>query len=507
MKSLVSIQSPKTIQLTNPRIIAFYEKYPNISFETINLLIIDLFESTAINNTIPEIITDVNNQFQINELKTAFENIKNTVSQQMETFASEFLIAKTKYVNEFRSIWIQSDCVSKRTFLLENNDTIVNTMEHITYEIRNIKGIHHLIGEKIGAIVKQFHKIIHTNIESILSKTTDMSILSKEFIQNFEMNAAHMIQTIQQLLCDFVSTKETHTKSALETLSTNGEGANAVYSKLLYELNDFLHHIRGKPVSETTPNLETILSRLYNTASIRADTPSNLVLSRVGKTEVFIQQSIIKDRNINVDEIKTFLQYAHEGNHHGILISQHTGITSKPNLYIEILHNRVFLYVHNLDYSPEKLQTAIEILDTISAKLSEFNVSSDEKYAIPKEVLDEMNREYQSFIGQKETFLNTLKDTYKKLLTQIEDIRFVSLDKYLSTRYSSCKKQGYVCSLCNSFTVSTLKGLAAHKRGCNRKISGVQKVPDTANTGAVSVPKYKTPENASTIENRFEVEL
>jgi hypothetical protein len=126
-----------------------------------------------------------------------------------------------------------------------------------------------------------------------------------------------------------------------------------------------------------------------------------------------------------------------------------------------------------MEYSPEKLKSAIEIVDTISAKLSEFNVSTDEKYSIPKEVLDEMNREYQSFICQKELILNTLKDSHKKLLGQIEDIRFVCLDKYLSTRYSSCKKQGYVCSLCNSFTVSTLKGLAAHKRGCNRKLSGV----------------------------------
>ena len=134
------------------------------------------------------------------------------------------------------------------------------------------------------------------------------------------------------------------------------------------------------------------------------------------------------------------------------------------------------------------MQTAIEIVDTISAKLAEFNVSSEEKYAIPKEILDEVNREYQTFIGQKETIMNTLKEMYKKVLAQVEDIRFVSLDKYLSTRYSSCKKQGYVCSLCNSFTVSTLKGLAAHKRGCNRKLRSISETK--------SKEYEETPENA-----------
>ena len=122
-----------------------------------------------------------------------------------------------------------------------------------------------------------------------------------------------------------------------------------------------------------------------------------------------------------------------------------------------------------MEYSPEKLQTAIDIVDTISNKLTDFNNSPDQKYTIPKEVLDEINREYQLYIVQKETLSNTVKEAYKKIISQIEELRFVSLDKFLSTRYSYFKKQGYLCNLCNVFSVSTLKGLAAHKRGCTRK--------------------------------------
>jgi hypothetical protein len=488
-------QPTNTIHLTHPRICAFYEKNAHISPETINLFMIDLLESTVSNTeTIStEITTIPPHQYQINELNQTLDQIKHAITHQTTSLTTMFSQAKTKYVNEFCSIWAQSDCVSKREYLLQNNSTIIHTLEQMTLEIRNIKGVHHTIGEKITAIIKQFHKIINTNIESILSKTTDMSTLSKEFIQNFEMNSAHMIQTVQQILCDFVSTKDTQTKTALDTFNANRDGANALYSKLLYEFNDFLYHIRVQPAVNTPNQLETILSRLYNTASIESEivdaTTSNIFLSRgVGKPELFIQQRTIHDRNVNVDEIKSFIQTAHEQSQHGILISQHTGITTKPNLSIEILQNRVFLYVHTLEYSPEKMQTAIEIVDTISAKLAEFNVSSEEKYAIPKEILDEVNREYQTFIGQKETIMNTLKEMYKKVLAQVEDIRFVSLDKYLSTRYSSCKKQGYVCSLCNSFTVSTLKGLAAHKRGCNRKLRSISETK--------SKEYEETPENA-----------
>jgi len=69
-----------------------------------------------------------------------------------------------------------------------------------------------------------------------------------------------------------------------------------------------------------------------------------------------------------------------------------------------------------------------------------------------------------------------LKEQHKKMLGQLDEMRFCSLDKFLSTRYSSCKKQGYLCDLCIVFTVGTLKGLAAHKRGCARKIGGADKL-------------------------------
>jgi hypothetical protein len=55
------------------------------------------------------------------------------------------------------------------------------------------------------------------------------------------------------------------------------------------------------------------------------------------------------------------------------------------------------------------------------------------------------------------------------MVSQVSDIAFPALDKYLSSRYSSFKKQGFLCDICGVFNVPTLKGLAAHKRGCNRK--------------------------------------
>jgi len=488
MKSLSTISTTpafptksSSIQLTHPRICSFYESNLSISPETVNLFIIDLLESIYKSDVS---IPNQSNLFQITELSQTFEAIRQTILETTSRFSNDFLIAKTKYIHEFSSIWEQSDCVSKRKLLLDNNATIIKQFEQMLQDIINIKGVHHSVGEKIGNINRQFHKIINANIESILSKSSESATLVPEFIQNFEINASHMAQTIQQILCDFVSTKETQTKNAIELLNQHTDNANSVYSKLMYELTDFIQNIRSRstnPISEL--HFESMLSRIYNTASINVETPSTCVLSRENKpSDITIQHLDHLDRNINTDEIKSFLKTIQEKNTHGVLISQHTGITSKPNLYIEIHNSHVCVYVHNLEFSPEKIQTAIEIVDTVSAKLSEFNISAEQKYSIPKDILDDMNREYQTFISQKELILNTLKESHKKIVGQIEEIHFTTLDKYLSTRYSSCRKQGYVCNLCNHFTVSTLKGLAAHKRGCQRKLVGNPVHTNTSDT-------------------------
>jgi len=83
--------------------------------------------------------------------------------------------------------------------------------------------------------------------------------------------------------------------------------------------------------------------------------------------------------------------------------------------------------------------------------------------------LDEINREYQTFITQKEIISNAIKESQKKILVQLDDLNFPSLAKFLSTKFSASIKQGFKCDLCRVFTVNTLKGLAAHKRGCSRK--------------------------------------
>ena len=84
--------------------------------------------------------------------------------------------------------------------------------------------------------------------------------------------------------------------------------------------------------------------------------------------------------------------------------------------------------------------------------------------------MDEINKEYQLFKVQQDLTIQFVKENHKTLLNQLSDIDFTCLDKYLSTKYNNTQKPGIItCNLCSCYTSYTLKGMAAHKRGCIKK--------------------------------------
>lgn len=467
----------KSLTISHPTVVSFYESNPHINIETINLLLIELMVNASPKggmgdwlSIIPSKSTE-NESHQTAELTKIQTKLKETIHSLSKHLISQYIEAKTDYIREFRSLSSVED--PNKEWMMENNNELMRKIESVFAPLSKIKGSGCPIFEKATTIRKQFHKIIHANIESILSKYASDTAknISKEYITNFENNSAHMIQTIQQLLTDYLTNKDAQIESAIQHIKSGTSDDS--YYRIFYEINDVLQEFRK---SETSHPLETLLSQLFTTASISNEDPG-YIIHREAHTPIYIEQHITKDRNINLPEIKSFVKSSQDKSCHGILISQFAGITSKPNYHIDITSNRILVYIHQMEYSTDKLQIAVDMIDSISLKLSDFYFNAETKYSVPKEVLDDINREYQYFVLQKETISNTLKDNYKRVLAQVEEMRFTSLDKFLSTRYSSCKKQGFTCDLCNQFHVGTLKGLAAHKRGCNRKLAKTTAIP------------------------------
>lgn len=478
----------KQLSISHPTIVSFYESNPHIHIETVNLLLIELIQNATPTgghfdwlSIIPSKPIEPESH-QTGELVKIQTKLRDTIHSLSKKLISQYLESKTDYIREFRSI--SSTEEPNKELLIENNNQLIHQIDGLFSPLAKIKGSGCTIFEKATNIRKQFQKIINANIESILSKydTDSAKNITKEYIANFENNSSHMMQTIQQLLTDYLANKDTQIDSAIQSINsgTQPDGTQSYY-RIYYEIQDVLQEFRK---SDTSHPLETLISQLFSTGSVSQE-ETGYIINRDAHTPIYIEQQTTKERNVNTSEIKSFVKASQDKSCHGILISQHTGITSKPNYHIDITNGRIFIYIHQMEYSPDKLQIAVDTIDSISEKLADFYFNAETKYSVPKELLDDINREYQYFVLQKESISNSLKDNYKKILAQLEEIRFTSLDKFLSTRYASCKKQGFTCDLCNQFHVGTLKGLAAHKRGCTRKL---------AKSNTVS-PKYEIKPN------------
>ncbi len=475
---IYSKQLPMSIQLTHPRIIHFFESNKHINPEDIQLQIIDLLEKNTVLTSTQQVQTGKEGglwqtAYQINELRTTISRFNETIGIINKQIMDTFINVKTQYVQEYNSI--TGDYDGQRQSIINNHHQFTAKMQSAIFSIIHeptLKTKYPSLHEKIQQLTRQFIRIMENNMLTSMSAPTKYK---QEYLTNFETNAAHMVQSMQSIFTDFAASKESACNTIITALSTGSEGSSISFSRIQYELTDFIQVVASVNTSNVF-SIEQIIHRAFPTASniytedCASINQSSVVICRYGVPDIRVMSYTHKDRNVNADEIRADLKICQQAECNGIVVSQHTGISGKPNYHIDIQNHHVIIYIHCAQYSPDKIQLAVDMIDSIYQKLSEIKISPEYRESIPKETLDDINREYQQFIVQKETFSQLVKDTHRKMTAQLDDLRFPSLDRFLGTRYSSCKKQGYTCDLCGSFNVPTLKGLAAHKRGCQRKL-------------------------------------
>jgi hypothetical protein len=225
---------------------------------------------------------------------------------------------------------------------------------------------------------------------------------------------------------------------------------------------------KGK-IGEDT--LEIILNKINPSANVILNNDNeymyDFMIMRENKPKIIIEN---KEVNINIktNQIELFSENCRKLNCNGIFISQNSGIINKYNYQIDIIDKNIIVYIHFANYDYEKIKIAFDIIDNVHEKIYYTKMSNE--IGITKDLLNEINQEFQFFIKQKDELKHYIKDTQNKLLNQLDDVKFNKLNNYLSCNFTSNVKVGiHKCNLCNFYTSNTLKGMAAHKRGCKKK--------------------------------------
>ena len=360
---------------------------------------------------------------------------------------------------------------SKSSNLLQPLFSCINaTEERINTILVSLKDDNNNFESKSNNLLQPLISYINTSEERI-----NKNISSMKDNNNIESKT----NTLLQPLYSFINASEERINK--NVISLKNDTNNSAQEKIMNELSEFLGKYKNSSYKGQfgENQLETVLNQLFpsaevlNTTGIKAS--CDFRINRTNQPTTLIETKNY-DRNVTLDEVKKFIRDIEEQKCHGIFLSQHSGITSKQNFQIDIKGSNILVYVHNVDYCPHTIKIATDIIDSLSDRLAELEEDVDE-ICIPKETLDEINKEYSRFIERKSSIIDILKDFHKKITNEVDEIKFPCLSKYLVSKCGSIlnnENETIICNICNKFEATNNRSLGAHQKGCKRKHKTLQ---------------------------------
>lgn len=476
-----------SITINNERIWKFYNDHPSLDIESTNIIFIDIMSkllhdtsTSSSTNSILQVVEHIKNiQSQIKTINDNFSRMQDDTSKEFSYKLSEF---KKEYIEDLKVI-LTNNVAEKVAPLIKEQNTIVLDKTHLL--INDI-----LSKNKDENVIKHINETMNSlnySIQEETNKLMNSSINKKtfdDFISNIESKFTSTLQNSQSIFSSTEQRLDTSIRDIklstenqlnyLKDMSTSSHQTNSLLnqnvSELLKKMEVSSH--KGK-ISENI--VYNILLGLYPTAQIdqvgTQKETGDIILTRNNKPTILVE---VKNWTSNVahDEVKKFIYDVEKQNCCGLFLSQNCGIANKENFEINIHNGNVLLYVHQTNNDYEKIKMAINVIDHFKNKLDELDNKS-EVDTISKELLEEINKEYQYLTAQKLNMIKLIKDYNQKMLKQMDEFNIPTLEDYLSKRFAFSVSK-YVCEYCE-YVGKNQQSMSAHYRGCAVKKNITQK--------------------------------
>ena len=444
----------KVLSTTRKKTLNFYNKYKNIDFEQINEQLIDVLEN-IINNISGEMSNSItkdlillikDQNYQLTTLKTDLDLMKNNIVLKLYDI-------KKEYVDDMKLLINKND-----------NDNIIKILDKVEKE--NNKLISEIIPKSNNQYYNQYENLMKTFITEIKKENGHLDIENKYNI---------LIKNIESSLINYISKTEDRIQTNITEIKNNdiknNESQQKINDDLIKYLDKYKNSCQKGTISEN--HIENLLNSLYKTAEVIRTTDESksgdFIMNRtkVDGSELPSILFEIKNYNGNVpsQEVTKFVRDINDKKLCGIMISISSGICNKLNYEINITEeNNICLYIHDMNYDPDKLKLGVDIIDNLYYKLK-LNIKNPNEYKISIETLEQINKEYNTFIEKRTLAINNFKELSKKTLQYIEELELMNLNKLLSSNSLFNNTSTLKCPYCE-FVGTNVKSLAAHQRRC-----------------------------------------
>jgi hypothetical protein len=434
-----------SLELHNKRVVEFYKKNKHISFEEVNVFIVDMLEKII--QSEPNLINETLHCLQA-KMETMTQDISKIQNDSQNHLMLKMMEMKDIYIDQLKSaltnnvsekiqpILKEHTCIFLDKTQLLLNDLIPKNQEHMKTELNHSLQRFEMMKEKY-------------NPQELTA-----------FIQNLETKFNQSVIETNEKLMRSEYKLESGFKEMRELTSTNQQNMSLILNKMENSSS------KGK-ISENV--LNHILQLLYPSACIDCvgtqKETGDIMLSRRDKHTILIENKNW-DKNVPQAEVQKFIRDCETQQCSGLFLSQNCGICNKDNFEIDIHDGNVLLYIHNVNYDKEIIKVGIDIIDHFKTNLDKINDTIDVN-TIKKDVLDSIHREYNHYRIQKEMLQKMIKDTQSKLLKQVDELKMPDLEHYLSMYYSFSSGK-FKCQYCD-FISEKKAGIASHERGCKKK--------------------------------------
>lgn len=445
------------IVLRDARICEYYRSNPHVNVESVNLVMIEMLESLSGRAT-----TDMTNG--------VLKELVYTVKEMQASLSGRLHDSNHAFLENIRMIvgMATSDNTEKVISALQRSAD--GYVDQLKVHMPRTSGLEELLA------------VVRSELQMQLSSVTELTTQALE---------TKVVSSLQPLYTFFSSTQE-QLSVRLEGLKEEVGTGRMESTRMSSELGEFLSKYKSSTLkgSMGENRLEGVLSEIWPVAEIQNTTGQRACcdfrLVRGGEREDVLIETKAYERNVNSEEVRKFQRDCEEQRSSGIFLSQSSGISGKVNYQIEIRGRRVLVYVHTVDYDRSKIKLAVDVVDTLTERLSELIEEGSEggsspggggviEFTIPQYILEEVGLEYKEQMKILEEMGAMLRESNKKAMDYLGRMKSMTACRNLLTSKlgDAYKQQGtIVCDLCNKFVAKNARALAGHKKGCTGKKEG-----------------------------------
>lgn len=510
-----------TIKFKNPQITNFFKDHSDLDIEDTILKFIDIMDmlynsmNNSMNDTkVMEILEGIKRlntsqertANELSQIGTNIQRVDNNVVKLNQEIEDKFVLkmgeAKKDYIDHVKMALvcnvtdrIEPILKEQNKILFEKTDSVINSIVPKNEKV--------IIGG-LQKLSKHFQEVILADTRNFLNNVVDKESLEKN-MDGYIDSVSKSIERTQQMFNNMITATEKRLESKINSdISNIGQSINASLNNTEQRLEETLQKIASATVKvskETALGNQTlsilndshssllkkfensntkgkmsenlianVIQQIYPAAEIQSvgqtKETGDIILARHMKPKILIENKLW-NRPILQLEVAKFIRDIEVQDCCGLFLSQNGKITSKQNYEVNFHNGKILLYLHDVSNDPDKIRTAIDIIDHLYEIVDKLNDDHGEDSNITKELLEYINAEYQAFVASKNTLTKLAKDFNKNIIKQIDDLKMPSLQEYLSSKFSTPISK-YTCEYCD-FVGKNQQARSAHLRGCTAR--------------------------------------